>query len=130
MIQEQRDTTISIRVERSGEMQVVASGEDVVTQQVQVQETQTEVIELSDDDPDVEDQQYGKQSTDLNPEVAIWHYLDPHGIIQGPFPLTLLKCWSDAGYYFGPSFSVWMVGQSPQEAVLLVDLLRYFFPVQ
>lgn len=130
MIQEQRDTTISVRVERSGDMQVVASGEDVVTPQVQVQATQTEVIELSDDDPDVEDQKYGEQSTDVNPEDPIWHYLDPQGIIRGPFPLTLLKHWSDVGYYFGPSFSVWKVGQSPLEAVLLVDVLRQFFPVQ
>ncbi|CAN4110400.1 unnamed protein product [Withania somnifera] len=130
MIQEKRDATISVRVEISGAMQVVASGEDVVTQQVQVQATQTEVIELSDDDPDVEDQEYGEQSTDVNPEVPIWHYLDPQGIVRGPFPLTLLKHWSDVGYYFGPSFSVWKVGQSPQEAVLLVDVLCQFFPVR
>ncbi|WMV10866.1 hypothetical protein MTR67_004251 [Solanum verrucosum] len=131
MIQEQRDSTISARVERGEEMQVVASGEDVVTHQVQVQAVQTEVIELSDDDPDVEDQRYGNQSTDvMNPDVAIWHYVDPRGIIQGPFSLALLKYWSDAGYYFGPGFSVWKVDQSPQEAVLLVDLLRHFFPIQ
>lgn len=131
MIQEQRDSTISARVERGEEMQVVASGEDVVTHQVQVQATQTEVIELSDDDLDVEDQRYGNQSTDvMYRDVAIWNYMDPHGITQGPFSLTLLKFWSDAGYYFGPSFRVWKVGQSPQEAVLLVDLLRYFFPLQ
>lgn len=131
MIQEQRDSTISARVERGEEMQVVASGEDVVTHQVQVQATQTEVIELSDDDPDVEDQRYGNQSTDvMNPDVAIWHYVDPRGIIQGPFSLALLKYWSDAGYYFGPGFNVWKVDQSPQEAVLLVDLLRHFFPIQ
>uniref|UniRef100_A0A0V0INX4 Putative ovule protein n=1 Tax=Solanum chacoense TaxID=4108 RepID=A0A0V0INX4_SOLCH len=131
MIQEQRDSTLSARVERGEEMQVAASGEDVVTHQVQVQAVQTEVIELSDDDPDVEDQRYGNQSTVvMNPDVAIWHYVDPRGIIQGPFSLALLKYWSDAGYYFGPGFSVWKVDQSPQEAVLLVDLLRHFFPIQ
>ncbi|KAL3380771.1 hypothetical protein AABB24_001098 [Solanum stoloniferum] len=132
MIQEQRDSTISARVERGEEMQVVASGEDIVTHQVQVQAVQTEVIELSDDDPDVEDQRYGNQSTDvMNPDVAIWHYVDPRGIIQGPFSLALLKYWSDAGYYFGPGFSVWkVVDQTPQEAVLLVDLLRHFSPIQ
>ncbi|CAN4080519.1 unnamed protein product [Withania somnifera] len=130
MIQEQRDTTICVRVERSGDVQVVASREDVITQQVQVQVAQTEVIELSDDEEDDEDQKYGEQSTDVNPEIPIWHYLDPQGIIRGPFPLTLLKHWSDVGYYFGPSFSVWKVGQSPLESVLLVDVLRQFFPVQ
>ncbi|XP_016460326.1 uncharacterized protein At5g08430-like isoform X1 [Nicotiana tabacum] len=129
MTQEQMDTTAPVRAERSGEMQVVASGGDNVTQEVQVQVTQTEVIELSDDDPDVEDQKDGKQATYMNPEVPIWHYLDPRGNIQGPFPLTLLKRWSDA-YYFEPSFRVWMVGQRLEEAVLLIDVLRHFFPVR
>lgn len=129
MTQEQMDTTVPVRAERSEEMQAVASGEDNVTQEVQVQVTQTEVIELSDDDPDVEDQKDGKQATYMNPEVPIWHYLDPRGNIQGPFPLTLLKRWSDA-YYFEPSFRVWMVGQRLEEAVLLIDVLRHFFPVR
>ncbi|KAK4379661.1 hypothetical protein RND71_001523 [Anisodus tanguticus] len=126
MAQEQRDTTISVTAERSGAMPVVPSGEDCVTQQVQAQvAVQPEVIELSDDDSDVEDQKYGKQSNDVNPEVDMWYYLDPHGNIQGPFPLTMMKHWSDNGY-FAPSFRVWKVGQSPKEAILWIDVLANF----
>ncbi|KAM3358434.1 hypothetical protein P3S68_021365 [Capsicum galapagoense] len=117
MFQEQRDTTISVQVERS-EVPVESYGENIITQQVQAQAIQPEVIELSDDEAERE-----------GPESAIWHYQDPLGYIQGPFPLTLLKRWSDEGYYFDPSFSVWKVGQSPQEAVLLISVLHQYFPV-
>ncbi|KAF3628113.1 hypothetical protein T459_01435 [Capsicum annuum] len=117
MFQEQRDTTISVQVERS-EVPVQSYGENIITQQVQAQAIQPEVIELSDDEAERE-----------GPESAIWHYRDPLGYIQGPFPLTLLKRWSDEGYYFDPSFSVWKVGQSPQEAVLLISVLHQYFPV-
>ncbi|PHT59115.1 hypothetical protein CQW23_01478 [Capsicum baccatum] len=117
MFQEQRDTTISVQVERS-EVPVDSYGENIITQQVQAQAIQPEVIELSDDEAERE-----------GPESAIWHYRDPLGYIQGPFPLTLLKRWSDEGYYFDPSFSVWKVGQSPQEAVLLISVLHQYFPV-
>ncbi|KAM3265288.1 hypothetical protein P3L10_002282 [Capsicum annuum] len=117
MFQEQRDTTISVQVERS-EVPVESYGENIITQQVQAQAIQPEVIELSDDEAERE-----------GPESAIWHYRDPLGYIQGPFPLTLLKRWSDEGYYFDPSFSVWKVGQSPQEAVLLISVLHQYFPV-
>lgn len=139
MIQEQRDTTISERAERSGVMLVVPSGEDGVTQQVQVKaaikpEVQvkaenkfTEVIELSDDEQDVKDQKYGKQSTDMNTHVPIWYYKDPRGIIRGPFPLVMLKYWYEC-HYFSPTFTVWKIGQSPQEAVLLIDVLCQFYP--
>ncbi|KAK4372182.1 hypothetical protein RND71_007566 [Anisodus tanguticus] len=130
MAQEQRDTIISVTAERSGAMPVVPSGEDGVTQQVQAQvAVQPEVIELSDDDSDVEDQKYDKQSNDVNPEVDMWHYLDPHGKIQGPFPLIMMKHWSDSGY-FAPSFRVWKVGQSPKEAILWIDVLGQFFSVK
>ncbi|MCD9559210.1 hypothetical protein HAX54_017065 [Datura stramonium] len=158
MIQEKRDSTISERAERSGAMTVVPSGEDGVTQQVQVKaaikpevqfkaeikpevqvkaeikpevqvkvEIKTEVIVLSDDDQDVEDQKYGKQSTDMNLQVPIWYYKDPRGINRGPFPLEMLKYWYEHDY-FSPTFTVWKVGQSPQEAVLLIDVLRQFYP--
>ncbi|KAJ8565640.1 hypothetical protein K7X08_008216 [Anisodus acutangulus] len=130
MTQEQRDTIISVTAERSGAMPVVPSGEDCVTQQVQAQVVvQPAVIELSDDDSDVEDQKYDKQSNDVNPEVDMWHYLDPHGKIQGPFPLIMMKHWSDSGY-FAPSFRVWKVGQSPKEAILWIDVLGQFFSVK
>ncbi|XP_010452833.1 PREDICTED: uncharacterized protein At5g08430 [Camelina sativa] len=96
----------------------------------QAQPNPSEIIELSDDeeddnddgetlDPRVEDVQvpcYDKEK--LN-----WLYNDPQGHIQGPFSLMQLKAWSDADY-FSRTFRVWMTGQSMESAVLLTDVLR------
>ncbi|XP_060217126.1 uncharacterized protein At5g08430 isoform X1 [Lycium barbarum] len=130
MTQEKKDTTICVTAERSGAKPVVPSGEDGVIQQVQVQvAVQPEVIELSDDDSDVEDQKYGNQSPDMNPEIEMWCYRDPQGNIQGPFSLTIMKFWVDNGY-FGPNFRVWKNWQSPEEAILLIDVLHQFFHIK
>lgn len=87
----------------------------------------TEVINLSDDEAEVE-VEVQKQSVapPLHPEDTVWFYLDPQGQVQGPFPLTVLKRWSD-GNYFHPAFRVWKIGQRQDEAVLLLDMLRHIF---
>lgn len=88
-----------------------------------------QVIELSDDD----DNENEKPSTkELVPAVQldamIWYYRDPQGIVQGPFSLTSLKRWSDAGY-FSRNFKVWMSDNKQDEGLLLVNILARFFPI-
>ncbi|KAL7180692.1 hypothetical protein ACSBR1_043808 [Camellia fascicularis] len=75
----------------------------------------TQVIEVSDDDKEVED---------AGGQLPVWHYVDPQGDVQGPFPMESLKRWSDANY-FPPDFKVWRMGQSQEEAVLLSDALSF-----
>ncbi|XP_075520343.1 uncharacterized protein At5g08430 [Primulina tabacum] len=91
----------------------------------QVEETTapTEVIELSDDESEPETNETVSESSDN----AVWHYLDPQGEIQGPFSLNILKVWSEYNY-FHSGFEVWKTGQSQNEGVLLVDVLRQTFP--
>ncbi|KAK2367311.1 SWIB/MDM2, Plus-3 and GYF domain-containing protein [Trifolium repens] len=71
---------------------------------------QIQVIELSDDD---DDEEIEKPST-IKPSMikpvpaeelqsSMWHYRDPQGQVQGPFPIISLKCWSDLRY-FSPDF--------------------------
>ncbi|KAG5013153.1 hypothetical protein JHK86_025414 [Glycine max] len=93
----------------------------------QIQSSQIQVIELSDDD---EDEENKKQSTTkLVPAVQLdtlmWHYRDPTGNVQGPFSLISLKRWSDAGY-FPRGFKVWQSGNRQDEDVLLVNILAQF----
>ncbi|KAK4488638.1 hypothetical protein RD792_004407 [Penstemon davidsonii] len=88
----------------------------------------TQVIELSDDDEN------GDESTDFgptgmdreSPDDVIWHYLDPQGNTQGPFSLNSLKRWYDADY-FNSGFKVWKLGQSPDDSVILADILNRIF---
>ena len=99
--------------------------EDQSVQFIQQQKTQhmnleefkeSQVIEVSDDG---EDEEAAGRS--------IWHYMDPQGNVQGPFPVESLKHWSDANY-FPPDFKVWKTGQSQEDAALLNDvLLRIFY---
>lgn len=86
-----------------------------------------EVINLSDDEAELE-VAVQKQSAapPSHPEDKVWFYLDPQGEVQGPFPMTILKRWSDANY-FHPTFRVWKIGQRQDEAVLLLDMLRQVF---
>ncbi|KAK4283254.1 hypothetical protein QN277_000227 [Acacia crassicarpa] len=87
----------------------------------------SEVIELSDDDEETKEPSSAKQTTAMLLDMSIgWHYRDPQGSVQGPFSVHLLKHWSDANY-FSPDFKVWKAGQSPDECVLLVDVLHWFF---
>ncbi|XP_045792623.1 uncharacterized protein At5g08430 [Trifolium pratense] len=95
---------------------------------------QIQVIELSDDD----EEEIEKPST-IKPSIikpvpgeelqsSMWHYKDPQGQVQGPFPIISLKCWSDARY-FSPDFKVWKAGQSQDQSVLLLDILPKYFPL-
>lgn len=89
----------------------------------------TEVINLSDDEAEAEvEEEVQKQNAapPPHPEDRVWFYLDPQGQVQGPFPMTILKRWRDANY-FHPAFRVWKIGQRPDEAVLLLDILRQIF---
>lgn len=84
----------------------------------------TQIIELSDD----EDEQVDSSEVPaLDIQAIIWHYLDPSGVAQGPFPLSFLKHWKDDDY-FPDDFVVWKTGQSPKDAVLLTSLLGRWFP--
>ncbi|XP_027106843.2 uncharacterized protein At5g08430 [Coffea arabica] len=86
-----------------------------------------QVIELSDDESEVEDVKIEKHTAVGNPDECLWHYLDPQGMVQGPFSMTSLKRWSDANY-FDRDFKVWKMGESLDKAVLLIDALRQNFP--
>lgn len=88
----------------------------------------SQVIELSDDEVEVLDLKINqKQISFEDPKNKVWFYKDPQGKVQGPFPMTMLKRWSDSNYFY-PGFMVWKKGQSQDEAVLLVDVLRRLFP--
>ncbi|KDP45960.1 hypothetical protein JCGZ_11863 [Jatropha curcas] len=82
-----------------------------------------QVIDLSDDDDDDENED-SNVSEALHYDLAsyVWYYTDPQGEVQGPFSINSLKRWNDADY-FPPGFKIWMMGQSPREAVLLSDIL-------
>lgn len=84
------------------------------------------VIDLSDDDEN-EEPACKEPTFDVNLRSLMWHYLDPQGVIQGPFAITSLKHWSDNNY-FPPDFKIWKTGQSPNEAVHLKDILKQAFP--
>lgn len=108
-------------------MQVDNSGEKNPQEKPEKPPSTTGVIDLSDDDsedegPKNEDGNAGETSDDV-----IWHYVDPQGQTRGPFSLYLLKRWSDANY-FHSGFRVWKNGQTSDEGVLLVDVLRRTFP--
>lgn len=84
-----------------------------------------EVIDLSDDEEN--EPLIHKMRTSIGTlEEAVWHYVDPQGDAQGPFPLASLKRWSEADY-FPPDFRIWRTGQKPNEAVYLKDILSQGF---
>ncbi|XP_022865258.1 uncharacterized protein At5g08430-like isoform X2 [Olea europaea var. sylvestris] len=89
-----------------------------------------EVIDLSDDELPPQNSKNEGQQIDYGDLCIppIWHYVDPQGIIQGPFSLYDLKRWSDADY-FHPGFTVWRSGQSQHDAVPLLNLLHQIFPL-
>ncbi|PIN18759.1 hypothetical protein CDL12_08564 [Handroanthus impetiginosus] len=112
---------------------VIGDGSNRMTQAVDPREKpeqvvdRTQVIDLSDDESEDEDSKGKDQSTGDYPGDFIWQYADPQGQTQGPFSLYSLKRWSDANY-FHSGFRVWKSGQKSEEGVLLVDVLRRFFP--
>nr|GLL24999.1 uncharacterized protein At5g08430 [Ipomoea trifida] len=85
------------------------------------------VIELSDDD---EDGAIANGNQLVSPcrrpvDEKVWYYMDPQGVVQGPFTLIQLREWYTYSY-FHPKFCVWKAGQGPQQPVLLVDVLRRY----
>nr|GMC82380.1 SWIB/MDM2 domain,Plus-3,GYF, putative isoform 2 [Ipomoea batatas] len=85
------------------------------------------VIELSDDDEDGAIAN-GNQLVSPCPrpvDEKVWYYMDPQGVVQGPFTLIQLREWYTYSY-FHPKFCVWKAGQGPQQPVLLVDVLRRY----
>ncbi|XP_021300933.1 uncharacterized protein At5g08430-like isoform X2 [Herrania umbratica] len=97
--------------------------DDYIEKRSFVNMSNTQVIDLSDDDEDSN----GVQALD-GVNSLIWHYSDPRGYEQGPFSLKSLKGWKDA-HYFPPDFKVWKTGQSKHKAVLLTDILHRMFPI-
>ncbi|KAL6493875.1 hypothetical protein OROGR_031784 [Orobanche gracilis] len=87
------------------------------------------VIDLSDDESEENEVPPRHQSRGEGESLddLIWHYVDPQGQTRGPFPLYMLKRWSDANY-FHSGFRVWKSNQTPDDSVLLVDVLTRSFP--
>ncbi|KAL3537376.1 hypothetical protein ACH5RR_000742 [Cinchona calisaya] len=113
--------------ENSIEMEAIALEENGGSPGISAREVKpTQVIELSDDESEVEDNKIKKHTAVENPEDCVWHYVDPQGVVQGPFSIAMLKRWNDANY-FDPDFTVWKVGQT--HGVLLIDALRQRFPL-
>lgn len=108
-------------VETNTATQVICSGEENPQPA-----SSTTVIELSDGDSE-DDAQEGVGIYCENPKEPVWHYMDPQGRTQGPFSLSSLKLWNDANY-FPSSFMVWKIGQTSDDGVLLVDVLRRTYP--
>ncbi|XWS45511.1 hypothetical protein CRYUN_Cryun15aG0142500 [Craigia yunnanensis] len=53
----------------------------------------------------------------------IWHYQDPLGKIQGPFPMAMLRKWSMSGH-FPPDLRIWGVSEKQDDSTLLTDALH------
>ncbi|KAK2397526.1 SWIB/MDM2, Plus-3 and GYF domain-containing protein [Trifolium repens] len=109
---------------KSNEVTIIAEGPSV---------KQNQVIELSDDDEEEIEKPCTIKPSIIKPvpeelQSSMWHYRDPQGQVQGPFPIISLKGWSDDGY-FSRDFKVWKAGQSQDQSVLLVDILPKFFPL-
>lgn len=86
-------------------------------------EPATLVIELSDDDNDDEEGLKDTSQIVDHLESKTWHYLDPQGVIQGPFSMATLKKWDDA-LFFPPGFLIWKAGDAP---VPLKDMINKIF---
>ncbi|KAJ8764349.1 hypothetical protein K2173_006089 [Erythroxylum novogranatense] len=52
----------------------------------------------------------------------LWHYQDPTGKIQGPFPMMQLRKWSTSGH-FPSDLRVWRINEKQDDAILLTDAL-------
>lgn len=107
--------------------ELMGSGDNIPQGKPEQRPSSTTVIELSDDDSEDDAQKATGGTAGENPNDFVWHYRDPQGQTQGPFPLSLLKRWSDANY-FHSGFMVWRSGQSSDDGVILVDVLRRTFP--
>ncbi|CAN0861558.1 Zinc finger CCCH domain-containing protein 44 [Linum grandiflorum] len=59
-------------------------------------------------------------------EETLWHYRDPFGTVQGPFPMMQLRRWSTSGL-FPLDLRVWMMNGKEEESILLTDALLGLF---
>ncbi|OMO84586.1 Zinc finger, PHD-type [Corchorus olitorius] len=57
-----------------------------------------------------------------NVEADKWHYQDPHGRIQGPFPMALLRKWSESGH-FPRELRIWREKETQDDSILLIDAI-------
>ncbi|OMO57010.1 Zinc finger, PHD-type [Corchorus capsularis] len=57
-----------------------------------------------------------------NVEADKWHYQDPHGRIQGPFPMALLRKWSESGH-FPRDLRIWREKETQDDSILLIDAI-------
>ncbi|KAL2334432.1 hypothetical protein Fmac_015645 [Flemingia macrophylla] len=94
----------------------------------QIQPSEIQVIELSDDEEENEKPSTTKPAPAVELGALMWHYRDPKGNVQGPFSLSSLKRWRDAGY-FSEDFMVWKSGHRQDEGVLLMNVLDQFFAI-
>lgn len=83
------------------------------------------IIDLGGDDECTDTAEQGERSPRgvFSASDFIWHYADPHGFVQGPFPLISLSRWRESGF-FDDDFRVWRAGQSRENSILLIDALR------
>ncbi|XP_020087740.1 uncharacterized protein At5g08430-like isoform X1 [Ananas comosus] len=83
------------------------------------------IIDLDGDDECANTAEQGERSPRevFSASDFIWHYVDPRGFVQGPFPLISLRRWRENGF-FDDDFRVWRVGQSRENSILLIDALR------
>ena len=97
-----------------------------------VKATVNDVIMLSDSDEEdvnIKVTSSGRKGAE-SPDIPIWHCSGIYGSgTRGPFPMTVLKHWSELDSTFSPlDFKVWKTGESEREAMLLGDALKLFFP--
>ncbi|CAN6350971.1 unnamed protein product, partial [Urochloa humidicola] len=70
--------------------------------------------------------QRGRRNGKVKPvasQPSMWHYIDPQGDEQGPFPIKHLHSWWNNGF-FPNDFRVWRTGQTSDTSILLTDALR------
>jgi hypothetical protein len=97
-----------------------------------VKATVNDVIMLSDSDEEdvnIKVTSSGRKGVE-SPDIPIWHCSGIcGGRTRGPFPMSILKQWSELDSTFSPlDFKVWKTGENEREAMLLRDALKLFFP--
>ncbi|CAN1190551.1 Zinc finger CCCH domain-containing protein 44 [Linum perenne] len=71
----------------------------------------------------------GVLSFDDDELQLLWHYRDPFGTVQGPFPMMQLRKWGTSGL-FPLDLRVWLMNGKEEESVLLTDALLGLFHKQ
>ncbi|CAM6126594.1 unnamed protein product [Calypogeia fissa] len=63
-----------------------------------------------------------QSAIDAGEKEKIWHYMDPTGMVQGPFAMEQLRKWNTTGY-FPEDLRIWKATQTREESILLTDAL-------